>query len=72
MYERSMQIVSKEFTPSFAHHCRGACERQHRTLGERMTPYVVKGKNWEEVLPGIIFSMNTTVNSSLGYSPFDK
>ena len=36
-----------------------------------MTPYIVKGKNREEVLPGIIFLMKNTDNSSLGYSPFE-
>lgn len=63
--------IKKEYTPSFAHHCLGACERSHRTLAERLTPYVSDGKNWEQLLPCIIFSMNNTVNSSLGYSPYE-
>lgn len=26
--------VPQEFTPSYIHHCLGACERTHRTLAE--------------------------------------
>ena len=63
--------VSQEFTPSFAHHCLGSCERSHRTLEERMTPYIRQGKAWNDILPAIVFSMNSCVNASTGYSPFE-
>ena len=63
--------IQKEVTSSNMHHCLGACERPHRTLAERITPYIEKGVNWEDVLPGIIFSMNNTPNASLKYSPFE-
>ena len=63
--------VSQQFTPSFAHHCVGACERMHRTLEERLTPYVDKHKrNWDDKLHSIVFDINQSVNSTLGYSPF--
>ena len=26
--------------PTFAHNCLGICERVHKTLAERLTPYV--------------------------------
>ena len=32
--------IQQEFTPAFAHHCLGMCERVHKTLAERLTPYV--------------------------------
>lgn len=67
---RLLEIV-QEYTPSFTHHCLGACERPHRTLSERLTPYLEKGKPWEDVLHGVVFSMNNTPNSSLQYSPFE-
>ena len=51
--------VKQEFTPSFLHHCLGARERQQKTKGERMTPYIEEGKNWENVLPLVLFSMNS-------------
>jgi hypothetical protein len=43
-------VFPQEFTPAFAHHCLGACERQHRTLAERLTTQVLKGKPWENEL----------------------
>ena len=49
--------VTQEFTPAFAHHCLGACE-QHRTLAERLTTQVLKGKPWENELHSVTFSMN--------------
>ena len=39
----------------FIHHCLGACERTHRTLAERLTPYV----------------QNYSVHSSIKYSPYE-
>ena len=67
-----MMGVMQQFTPSMVHHCLGACERTHRTLAERITPYLDKdlGK-WQDVLPAIVFAMNSSVSSSLGYSPYE-
>ena len=64
--------VPQQFTPSFVHHCLGACERTHLTLAQRLTHYMdADKKNWESLLPAITFSMNNSVNTSLGYSPFE-
>ncbi|CAC5391981.1 unnamed protein product [Mytilus coruscus] len=63
--------VTQEFTPAFAHHCLGACERQHRTLAERLTTHVLKGKPWKNELYSVIFSMNSSVNNSIDFSPFE-
>ena len=63
--------ISQEFTPSFQHHCLGAVERSHRTLAERLTPYVSQGKPWEDMLPAIVFSMNCSPHASLCYAPFE-
>lgn len=32
--------VPQHFTPSYVHYCLGTCERTHRTLAEKLTPYV--------------------------------
>ena len=32
--------IPQQFTPSFVHHCLGACERTHGTLAQRLTPYM--------------------------------
>ena len=64
--------VPQQFTPSYIHHCLGACERTHRTLAERLTPYVhTQFSKWESVLPMIVFSMNNAVHSTTQYSPFE-
>ena len=68
----SMLQVPQQFTPSFVHHCLGACERTHRTLATKLTPYMNdRCNNWDVMVPAIVFSMNNSVNSSTGYSPFE-
>ena len=62
--------IPQQFTPSFTHHCLGACERTHSTLAQRLTPYM-DSKSWLQMLPPIVFSINNTVNKSLGYSPHE-
>lgn len=63
--------IPQQYTPAFTHHCLGACERQHRTLAERLSPFMIQGKNWEDVLPAVVFSMNNSINSTLKYTPFE-
>ena len=64
--------IQQEFTPSFVHSCLGMCERSHKTLTERLTPYVnSKCNNWLDVLPSITFSFNQSVSASTGYSPHE-
>lgn len=64
--------IPQEFTPSFVHSCLGMCERSHKTLAERLTPYVNgKCNNWIEVLSSVTFSFNQSVNASTGYSPHE-
>jgi hypothetical protein len=59
-----MLNIHQNFTPSFVHHSLGACERTHRTLNERITPYISQGKQWDNILPAITFAINSSVNSS--------
>ena len=64
--------IPQEFTPAFVHKCLGAVERVHRTLAERLTPYVPKCRNnWIEFLSPVTFSINQSVHSSTGYSPHE-
>ena len=64
--------VEQQFTPSFMHHCLGALERKHAPLAEKLTTFMHSDcKNWEDMLPAIVFAMNSSVNSSVGYSPFE-
>ena len=66
-----MLQIPQQFTPSFMHSCLGACERIHGVLAERLTPYIEQGKNWVDMLPAIVFSINSSVNSSTGFTPFE-
>ena len=61
--------VNQNFTPSMIHHCLGSCERTHRTLAERLTPYIQKGKQWDSVLPAVTFALNASLHTSTKYSP---
>ncbi|XP_033725290.1 uncharacterized protein LOC117315253 [Pecten maximus] len=64
--------VKQEFTPSFVHHCLGACERTHSTLAAKLTPYMNNTRsNWEDMIPSLAAAMNMSVNSSTGYSPYE-
>ncbi len=64
--------ITQQFTPSVVHHCLGACERTHRQLSERLTPYLQGNiRDWDSVLPAVIFSINCSVNSTVGYSPYE-
>lgn len=64
--------VTQEFTPSFVHHCLGACERTHSTLAEKLTPYTSNDrKSWNKFLPAVVFAMNTSANSSSGFSSYE-
>ena len=48
----------------------GGVERSHLTLAQRLTPYVEpSGRNWQNMLPAIVFAINNSVSSSTGHSP---
>ncbi|MEW8548163.1 MAG: DDE-type integrase/transposase/recombinase, partial [Candidatus Thiodiazotropha sp.] len=64
--------IPQQFSLSFVHHTLGACERTHRTLASRLTPYMNKqSTNWDQYLPAVVFAMNCAVSASTGYSPFE-
>ncbi|CAG2216635.1 unnamed protein product [Mytilus edulis] len=63
--------VNQNFTQSFIHHCLGLCERTHRTVAERLTPYTKKGIQWDNMLPAITFSFNISPSDSTKYSPYE-
>ena len=68
----SLLQIPQPFSMSFVHHTLGACERTHRTLASRLTPYMNKqSTNWDQYLPAVVFAMNIAVNASTGYSPFE-
>ena len=66
-----MLSIVQDFTPSFIHHCLGLCERTHRTVAERLTPYFTKGVQWDKILHAITFSFNVSANATTKYSPYE-
>ncbi|CAC5381721.1 unnamed protein product [Mytilus coruscus] len=63
--------ITHQYSPIFTHHCLGLCERTHRTFADRMTPYIQKGKRWEDMVPSVLFSLNSTASESVKYSLFE-
>lgn len=64
--------IPQEFSPAFVHKCLGAVERAHRTMAERLTPYMNNRlNNWIDVLSSITFSINQSVHSDSKYSPHE-
>ena len=62
---RKMLHIQQQFTPSFVHHCFGACERRHQTLATRLKPFMNdKCNNWDQMVNLVVFSMNNSVNAS--------
>ena len=68
----SQLCIHQEFSPAFVHKCLGAVESVHRTMAERLTPYMnSKLNNWIDVLPCITFSINQSVHTGSKYSPHE-
>lgn len=63
--------LHQEFIPSYIHHCLGACERTHRTIEERLTPYFQNNAQWDTILSSVIFSINSSAHAGTHYSPFE-
>ena len=63
----SLLNVKKIRTSVFHPRTDGQAERMNRTIKERITSL---GGSWEEALPVVTRSINCTVNSSTGFSPF--
>ena len=64
--------ISQQLTPAYSSHCLGALERTHRDLANKLYPYLNAEKtNWDKYLQAATFAMNTALQSSLGYSPFE-
>ena len=63
--------VPQHFAPAFCHFVLGRNERTHLDMARRLTPFIEKEKDWDKFLNPIIFSMNSSVNSTIGFSPFE-
>jgi hypothetical protein len=50
----------------------GAVERENRSIKEMLRCFTVKEQlNWDQCIPNIIYTRNTTIHASTGYTPFE-
>ena len=82
--DRGQNLVSKLFTAFFkyfgttlkqttAHRprCNGLVERAQRTMIQQLRASIETQENWPELLPSILFAMNSSVHSATGFQPFE-
>ncbi|GFO44121.1 retrovirus-related pol polyprotein from transposon 412 [Plakobranchus ocellatus] len=63
--------VHQLFPQAFSNFVLGGIKRVYRSITERLTPFLNNSKtNWDSVLGTITFSINISVYSTTGYSPF--
>ena len=65
------RLIKIAFSSPYHHSSNGIIERQFRTVRDALNATLKerKSKNWVELLPEIEFSMNASVQSTIGYSP---
>ena len=64
--------ITQKFAPAFCHFVMGKNERTHLDLARRLTPFVQNNRaDWDKHLNAIVFSMNSSIHSTLGFSPFE-
>ena len=63
--------VRQKFTTPYHPQCNGMCERFNKTLKESLSKISDdKPKDWDLVIPSILFSYRETKHESTGFSPF--
>lgn len=69
-FMQALGITDKQSPPN-AQHIQGMTERQNAVIRKALSHYVEKEPhNWSEILKFVVFSINTSVNPSTGYTPF--
>ncbi|HBS53358.1 MAG TPA: hypothetical protein DD806_05115 [Flavobacterium sp.] len=64
--------LKKIQTTAYHPQTNGALERTHRTMAEHLRALVnPEQTDWDDWLPHVVFTFNTTVHSSTGFTPFE-
>lgn len=64
--------IKKLQTSGYHPETNGALERSHKTLKEYLRNYVNKNLNdWNNYIPFALFMLNSTPNTSTGFTPFE-
>jgi len=73
LYDEMLKLYGARAARVSMYHSRGnsLAERCHSTMHTFLSTLVNKNKtNWDELLPSLQFAINSTINTSHGYSPF--
>ena len=62
--------VTHHVAVAYHHESMGAVERANRVLRDGIVSLVKEEPEWPKLLPSIAFAMNTSVNRSIGITPF--
>lgn len=71
--EEVMKLTYTDHRRTTAYHpqTNGLTERLNKTIADMISMYVnVEHKNWDDVLPYVIFAYNTAVQETTGFTPF--
>ena len=64
--------VEQRFTSGYHPQTNGLTERMNRTINNMLAKFVDENQlNWDELLPALVWSYNTSKHSATGYSPFE-
>ena len=64
--------IEQRFTSGYHPQTNGLTERMNRTINEMLAKAVADNqRNWDELLPALVWSYNTSKHSATGYSPFE-
>ena len=64
--------VEQRFTSGYHPQTNGLTERMNRTINNMLAKFVdVNQLNWDEMLPSLVWSYNTSKHSATAYSPFE-
>lgn len=63
--------IKRIFTTTYHPQGDGLVERWHRDLGTYLRMYTLGQPDWDEYIPYAAYAHNTTVQSSIGHTPFE-
>ena len=63
--------IKNLFSTPYHPQTQGQVERFNRTILSKLSQYVSQSAEWDELVPALVLSYNSSVNTSTGYSPFE-
>ena len=64
--------IEQRFTSGYHPQTNGLTERMNRTINNMLAKFVSENQmDWDELLPALVWSYNTSKHSATGYTPFE-